>query len=127
MNLLLDTHTFLWFINGDSELSSHAKTSIEAPNNISFVSIASLWEIAIKVNLGKLDIFRPFHELEQQIQRNGFQVLPITFKQTEIISQLTSYHRDPFDRVLIAQAIDQDLTLISKDTLFVHYSVPVLW
>jgi PIN domain nuclease of toxin-antitoxin system len=127
MNLLLDTHAFLWFINGDSELSNHAKTAIEMPQNTSFVSIASLWEIAIKIQIGKLDIFRPFSELERKIQNNGFQVLPISFAQTQIISQLSSHHRDPFDRMLISQAIDQQLTLVSRDTQFKHYGIQTLW
>jgi len=104
MNFLLDTHTFLWFINGDSEISKEAKEIIESPNNTKFVSIASFWEIAIKISIGKLHLEMPFQELETHTSKNGFQLLPITFQHTQQLINLPFHHKDPFDRILIAQA-----------------------
>jgi PIN domain nuclease of toxin-antitoxin system len=99
---LLDTHTFIWFINGDNQLSAKAIEKIESDDAINFISIASIWEIAIKISLGKLELRKPFSEIESQIQENGFQILPITIRDTLVVSSLPFYHRDPFDRLIIA-------------------------
>lgn len=85
---LLDTHTLIWYINGDPELSQAARAAIEADNTINFVSIASLWEIAIKISLGKLDLKTPFNQIGRQIEANGFEILPITFEDTLTLSTL---------------------------------------
>ena len=77
---LLDTHTLIWYINGDQELSQQARTAIEADGALNFVSIASLWEIAIKVSLGKLELKTPFNQVARQMEENGFELLPITFE-----------------------------------------------
>ncbi|HRO42963.1 MAG TPA: type II toxin-antitoxin system VapC family toxin [Flavipsychrobacter sp.] len=83
---LLDTHTIIWYINGDPELSQTARTAIEADNTINFVSIASLWEIANKISLGKLELKTPFNQISRQIVENGFEVLPISFEDTLTVS-----------------------------------------
>jgi PIN domain nuclease of toxin-antitoxin system len=124
---LLDTHTLIWYINGEPELSEHAKTAIEAENTINFVSIASLWEMAVKISLGKLELRTPFTQIGRQIEENGFAVLPLTFEDTLTISTLPFYHRDPFDRIIIVQSFNNGLTLISKDKNFDLYKAKLLW
>ncbi len=128
MEYLLDTHTFLWFINGDTQLSKKAREAIGDPDVIKYTSIASFWEIAIKVNLGKLSLDMPFIDLRQQVTDNGFEILPITFSHTAELITLDLHHRDPFDRIIIAQALSERLILISKDGNFEKYSqLKMLW
>ena len=124
---LLDTHTLIWFINGSKELSQTARHTIEADDTNNFVSIVSLWEIAIKISLGKLELKTPFNQIGRQITENGFDILPVTFEDTLLIASLPFHHKDPFDRIIIAQAITNKLTIISKDEQFFNYSVKVLW
>ncbi|MCX6579697.1 MAG: type II toxin-antitoxin system VapC family toxin [Candidatus Aminicenantes bacterium] len=127
MRLLLDTHTFIWFINGDKCLSVKARKEISKSSNSKFISIASIWEMAIKISLGKLKINYPFKEVFLQIQENGFEILPVIFEHTDLVSQLEFHHRDPFDRLLIAQAIWEKMIIISKDEKFCNYPVKVTW
>ncbi len=124
---LLDTHTLIWYINGDMELSKNAREAIEAENAINFVSIASLWEMAIKISLGKLELKTPFNQIGRQLEENSFEVLPVTFEDTLTVSTLPFHHRDPFDRIIIAQSFNNALTLISKDKSFDLYNAKVLW
>ncbi|MEO6723332.1 MAG: type II toxin-antitoxin system VapC family toxin [Ferruginibacter sp.] len=127
MNNLIDTHALIWFLNGDSDLSEKARSAIENKNAINFVSIASLWEIAIKISLGKLELRSPFSELSNQLNNNGFQILPITFDDTLILTNLPFHHRDPFDRIIISQGLNNKLTIISKDKIFDSYKVVLAW
>lgn len=128
MNLLLDTHTFLWFIDGNSRLSTTARTLIEEPTNSRFLSLASLWEMAIKVSMGRLTFTQPFAPLLiDQLQRNRITLLDILFAHTVAVSQLPFHHRDPFDRMLIAQAIVEQMPIISIDSVFDTYPVTRLW
>lgn len=128
MEYLLDTHTFLWFINGDAQLSKNAREAIGNPDAIKYISIASFWEIAIKVNLGKLSLDMPYNDLRQQVTDNGFEILHITFSHTAELISLDLHHRDPFDRIIIAQALSERLILISKDGNFEKYSqLKLLW
>lgn len=128
MEYLLDTHTFLWFINGDVQLSKNAREAIGNPDAIKYISIASFWEIAIKVNLGKLILEMPYSDLRQQVTDNGFEILPITFSHTAELISLDLHHRDPFDRIIIAQALSERLILISKDGNFEKYGqLRMLW
>ncbi len=127
MRHLLDTHTLIWFINGDKELSTKARDAIESESAINFVSTASLWEMAIKISLGRLNLLTPFEQIGQQIINNNFQILPITFQETLILSSLPFYHRDPFDRMIISQSIINNLLIISKDKLFGEYNVKMIW
>ncbi len=126
MNLLLDTHTFIWFINGDKQLSVAARKRIENPKNKNFISIASIWEIAIKVSIGKLQLNSPFPKMSEKIKDNGFELLPIAFEHIEIVTMLPFHHRDPFDRIIIAQAMKQKMTIITKDGDFKKYKVRTL-
>ncbi len=127
MNYLLDTHTFIWFINGEEELSSLARKTIEHKDANNFISIASLWEIAIKLSIGKLKLRTPFAAIPEQIAKNGFQILPITFEDTLKLSTLPFHHRDPFDRLIIAQSMTNQLTIISTDELFPDYGIITIW
>ena len=127
MQILLDTHTFLWFLSGDFELSQQARTLIENPKHEKYISIASFWEIAIKTGLGKLTLDVPFAELKIEATKNSFQILPITFEDTLLLSTLPFYHRDPFDRIIISQAKGNNLTLVSRDNNFSLYNVNLLW
>ncbi len=127
MNNLIDTHALIWFLNGDNELSDKAKKAIEDEDAINFISIASLWEIAIKISLGKLELKTPFSKISEQIDNNGFQILPITFEDTLILSTLPFHHRDPFDRIIISQSFNNKLAIISKDKYFNDYQVTLTW
>ena len=128
MNYLLDTHTFLWFINDDKQLSGKAVSAITDPDAIKYVSMASLWEIAIKLNIGKLELDMPYKALRTQMDMNGFELLHIGFEHTAALSSLHPHHSDPFDRIIIGQAQVENLTLISKDKNFVKYQeLQLLW
>ena len=124
---LLDTHTLIWFIEGSDQLSQKARQEIETENTNNFVSIASLWEIAIKVSLGKIELKTSFYQINNKLSENGFEILPLTFEDTLIISTLPFHHRDPFDRIIIAQAMTNKMTIISKDGQFSLYGAKVVW
>ncbi|NOQ35191.1 MAG: PIN domain-containing protein [Methylococcaceae bacterium] len=127
MKLLLDTHTLIWLAEADSNLSQAAKSAIEDPENICFVSLVSFWEMAIKTSLGKLDIQTPLDQLKQLIIENGMEILPIEIEHTLLVAKLPFHHKDPFDRLLIAQASIEKMTLLSKDEKFSHYDIQLLW
>lgn len=127
MKLLLDTHTFLWFINDEPRLSSAALTLLESDHDI-FVSMATLWEIAIKYSLGKLSLPTPYEEfVTHQILTNEFNVLSIQIAHLTIVAQLPFHHRDPFDRILVAQSMLEDLPILSADPLLDRYSIKRMW
>ena len=128
MTLLLDTHTLLWFLTNDSSLSTRARSAIEDPANITHVSAASLWEVAIKSALGKLKLPAPYADIfPRQLETNGFGLLPITPAHCAELLTLPFHHRDPFDRMLLAQAKAEGLTLVTDDGQFAAYGVPLLW
>ena len=128
MKLLLDTHNFLWFISGDTRLSINARILIEDVSNQLVVSIVSLCEIAIKVSIGKLNLVQPFDILiPQQIRLNEMELLGISFSHTVEVAALPLNHRDPFDRLLIAQARVEKMPIISCDTAFDTYDIERLW
>jgi len=127
MKILLDTHTFLWFLNGDSMLSKLARALIENNENEKYISIASFWEIAIKNSLGKLTLDVPFAELKTEALKNSFQLLPITFEDVLQLSTLPFHHRDPFDRIIVSQARNNNIALLSCDNNFSLYHVNILW
>ena len=127
MKILLDTHTFLWFLGGASELSKSARTLIENLENEKYISIASFWEIAIKNSLGKLTLDVPFAELKAEAVKNSFQILPITFEDTLQLNTLPFHHRDPFDRIIISQSKENNLVLLSCDSNFSLYDVNLFW
>jgi len=128
MKLLLDAHALLWFISNDSQLSTAARANIENPAHEKLVSAASLWEIALKLSLGKLKLPRPFDEVfPRQLEVNGFELLPISCVQLNQLAALPFHHRDPFDRLLIAQALADDMTIVTRDTAFSQYRVKIMW
>ena len=128
MNILLDTHAFLWFIAGDKRLSSKAREAIESEDNLIHVSVASLWEIAIKCSLGRLTLAGPFDEwIPRLLEHNGFDVLPINLDHLSKTVSLPFEHRDPFDRILVAQCLVDDLTMVSRDSVFESYGVKRIW
>jgi PIN domain nuclease of toxin-antitoxin system len=121
MNFLIDTHTFLWFVSGSADLSKEAKVQIENNDNQIFISIASLWEISIKTALGKLQIKGEYETVLTDVVENNIVILPINFQHTLIQNSLPFYHRDPFDRIIIAQAIVEKMDLIGNDAVFDRY------
>lgn len=105
MRLLLDTHTFLWFVLGDNRCSATARMLIEDEANQKWISPASHWEIAIKIGMGKYTLPITFQEfVERSVADNGFLILPIEPKHTALLTSMSQHHRDPFDRLMIAQA-----------------------
>jgi len=124
MKLLLDTHAFLWFIMGSSNLSETARALIEDPANENLLSVASLWEMAIKVSLGKLTLASSFDDLiPRQLGLNGIELLNIKVDHTSVVATLPFHHRDPFDRLLIAQAIVEKVPMVSIDAAFDAYPI----
>lgn len=125
---LLDTHSFLWFIGGSDRLSSHARELIEARDNAILISAASLWEIAIKHGLGKLELGRPFSQLiPEQLDRQRIDILAIDVEHLTQLTRLPMHHRDPFDRLIAAQALAEDLSVISVDPALDPYGVRRIW
>ena len=127
MKLLLDTHTFLWFLDDSPQLSQKGKALLEADNEL-LLSVASLWEIAIKLRLGKLTVAVPIEVLmTQQLTQNDIVLLPITVAPLIVVSTLPLHHRDPFDRLLVAQALVEQMPIVSADPAFDAYPVQRLW
>lgn len=128
MRLLLDTHTFLWFIGGSDKLSGDARSLIEDPTNERLLSMASLWEMAIKASLGRLKLDLSFPEMvEREIRGNAMEVLVIRPKHLDELAKLPFHHRDPFDRLIIAQSLVEDAPIIGRDEAFESYPVRLLW
>ena len=123
MNLLLDTHTLLWWLGKDPTLSKNARTAIRDNRNVIFVSAATAWEITIKKALGKL---QTPDNLEEALEVNQFLPLPITIRHALAVGELPPIHQDPFDRVLVAQAKVEGLTLVTRDEDIQKYRVPFI-
>ncbi len=128
MQLLLDTHTFLWWLSGDSSLSTEARTAIADEGNSIFISAASAWEIATKHRIGKLPgVGAIVADLSGAIADQGFIGLPINLRHGQVAGALPGPHHDPFDRMLIAQAMVENLVLVSNEQPFDAYGVARLW
>jgi PIN domain nuclease of toxin-antitoxin system len=127
MSLLLDTHTFIWFINGDDSLPDKVVSKIKTVENRCFLSIASIWEIAIKMKLNKLQLKSDFNEIIKICNDNEIVILPISFEHIKELNDLDFHHRDPFDRLIIAQSIAEKLTVVTKDENFKLYKVKCFW
>lgn len=128
MRVLLDTHAFLWFIGGDAKLSSFARAIIETNDTERFISIASLWEIAIKASRGRLTLKLPIPKMvAEHVEGNAIGLLPIEPAHLDTLMTLPFHHRDPFDRLLIAQAQSENLAILSQDSAFDAYPVIRLW
>lgn len=127
MRVLLDTHAFIWGFLDDPRLSLAARRAItEAPDR--YVSIASCWEMAIKVSRGKLTFAKPLDRiLPEQLGLGGFQLLPVDLDDVARLATLPFHHRDPFDRMLVAQALNDELTIVSADPVFRKYGVKRVW
>ncbi len=127
MDLLLDTHVILWYITGDNQLPEKIVDIINDGSNRCYVSIASIWEIVIKLSLDKLEIRGGYETIEDFFENNDFEILPIDFDDTKTLLNLELIHRDPFDRMIIAQALTSKLKLITKDNYFKNYNIDILW
>jgi PIN domain nuclease of toxin-antitoxin system len=128
VKLLLDTHAFLWWVDGAPDLSRRARTAIANPDNEVFVSIATCWELAIKLSLGKLRLSQRLDRfIPEQLTVNGFSLLPLELGHVVGVAGLPFHHRDPFDRLLAAQALHDQLTVVSADRVFRKYGVTVVW
>ncbi|MBE9199093.1 MULTISPECIES: type II toxin-antitoxin system VapC family toxin [unclassified Nodularia (in: cyanobacteria)] len=130
MMFLLDTHTFIWYVMDNSRLSNQVIELINDENNQIFVSVVSLWEIAIKQSIGKLTFNQPLPFeifITQQLHLNNFSLLDIKISHVAVISSLPLHHRDPFDRLLIAQSIVENIPLLSADQIFDAYPIQRLW
>jgi len=128
MKYLLDTHSLIWFIGGDAQLSTHARQLIDEEENELFISVASLWEMAIKFSIGKLDLGQPFEALfPKHLENNSIEILGITVEHLKAVCNLPFHHRDPFDRLIIAQAHVERLPVISIDTVFDSYGTKREW
>ncbi len=127
MNLLLDTNCFIWFINGDKSLPQKIKTAILSYESNCYLSIASLWEIAIKQSLGKLELNGSFYEIEGFLTDNSITLLPLAFEDLKSLLKLEFHHRDPFDRIIIAQSVANNLIIATNDKMFKQYGIKTLW
>ena len=128
MNLLLDSHTFLWFVGNDPRLSLNARVVIEDPSNRKWVSIASLWEITIKVSIGKLTLTDPVAVfLRRELLLNKFSTLDISLNHLDSLSTIPFHHRDPFDRLIVSQSIADSISVVSTDLAFDAYGITRIW
>jgi PIN domain nuclease of toxin-antitoxin system len=124
---LLDTHVFLWIADAPEKLSRKASEIIRNPDNQIFLSIATPWELAIKSKNGKLDAAGLLRDLEAGVFEGDLEILPVSVSQVIRAGSLPLHHRDPFDRLLIAQALDQRMPILSKDRLLDRYGVQRIW
>jgi PIN domain nuclease of toxin-antitoxin system len=128
VKVLLDTHTFLWYLWNDPNLSEEAKRILALSDTEAYISIASFWEIAIKVSLGKLSIGQPLETFfPEQLTINNFSLLPIEISHAAFVSQMPFHHKDPFDRILIAQSLLEKIPILGTDTVFDAYGVRRIW
>ena len=128
MNLLLDTHAFIWLDGDKTKLSTTAARACSDPQNTLWLSVASAWEMQIKIALGKLRLQRPLAQIiGDQERTNGIQILDVQLVHVLELQNLPSYHKDPFDRLIIAQARYAGLELLTNDSEFSAYGVPIVW
>ncbi|GBO53858.1 hypothetical protein APA_1806 [Pseudanabaena sp. lw0831] len=127
MNILLDTHTFIWYIDGNSKLTEKAREAIELSADKVYLSIISLWEIAIKTGKNQLTLQNQFDDLLDVLNSLQIEILSITFADTKIYKNLPLHHGDPFDRMIISQAISNNLTIVGCDQSFNNYPIQILW
>ena len=127
MNVLLDTHTFIWYIEGNAKLTQKARDVIEVSGDKIYLSIISLWEIAIKTGKKQLTLQNEFDDLLDVLHSLEIEILTITFADTQIYKNLPLHHGDPFDRMIISQAINNSLTIVGCDQSFNDYPIQILW
>jgi len=128
MKYLLDTHTFLWLDIQPGKLSPAAKAALSQPDAERYLSVVSVWEIVIKLAIGKLAMKNPLPVvLNEQRQKNALQILPVALEHVLAVEGLAPHHNDPFDRLLIAQALSEGMSLVSADPALSAYPTPVVW
>jgi PIN domain nuclease of toxin-antitoxin system len=128
VKLLLDTHAFLWWVEGTPALGRRARAAVANPDNEVFISIASCWELAIKLSLGKLRLTQRLDRfIPEQLTLNGFSLFAVELRHVVGVADLPFHHRDPFDRLLVAQALQDQLAVVSADRVFRRYGVTVIW
>jgi len=128
MRVLLDTHTLLWWLSGDKRLSLRARRAIADEANEIFVSAASAWEVTTKVRIGKLPGAGPLAvDFAREVRQQGFQALPISLEHGQVAGSLSGDHRDPFDRMLVAQAREEKMAVVSNDLVFDTFGVRRIW
>ncbi len=127
MNLLLDTHTFSWWDSDPGRLSAPALAALRDSANTVWLSVVSVWEIVIKAQLGKLTLRLPLPDIVARQQANGLQILPVGLAHTLTVEKLPPVYKDPFDRLLAAQAIVESAELVSAEPVFTHYPIRLLW
>ena len=128
MKLLLDTHAFLWWVGGTPALGRRARAEVANPDNEVFLSIASCWELAVKLSLGKIRLTQSLERfIPEQLTQNGFALAGVEFRHVVRVADLPFHHRDPFDRLLVAQALHDDLAIVSADRVLRKYGVTVVW
>ena len=127
MRLLLDTHAFLWFASGDRRLSRRARMAMESEQAELYVSAASVWEMAIKARLGRLTLPASIDRYMEEKVAEGYRMTPVTWPQAAAVQQLPLHHRDPFDRMLVAQARAEGWPIVTRDRVFRKYGVEVVW
>jgi PIN domain nuclease of toxin-antitoxin system len=125
-SILLDTHAFIWLSEDDLSLPKSVRERIEKTDNV-FVSVASFWEISIKLTIGKIALNTDFNNIEARFDSTRFILLPISIKDTIQLRQLPLHHKDPFDRILIAQSIGRSIALVSRDSEFDAYPIQRVW
>jgi PIN domain nuclease of toxin-antitoxin system len=127
MNLLLDTHTILWALSDVQKLSDKAKSRILSPDNNKFISLASAWEVAIKISLNKLSFEGGVIRFLRQIESDGFELLPIRAEHITQVEALPFHHRDPFDRLIVATAMAENMAVITADSNIHLYDADCIW
>ena len=127
MNLLIDTHALIWFAEDDRKLSKVALAEMENPKNSRWVSVASIWEMAIKISLGKLAINGGLTAFRRRLESNGFDLLTVTAEHAESVADLPFHHRDPFDRLLVAQSKRSQMSFVSHDETLDAYGILRVW
>ena len=127
MKALIDTQTYIWYINGNEKLSKKAFNIIDNEANEIFISLASIWELSIKIKLGKLKIFSDFNFIEDDLRKFKISILQISLQDILRNFIIPYYHRDPFDRIIISQSLVRDLPIIGCDEIFDNYSITRIW
>ncbi|MFZ0544361.1 MAG: type II toxin-antitoxin system VapC family toxin [Candidatus Promineifilaceae bacterium] len=128
MKLLLDTHAFIWWYNAPGRLPAKVLSACQDVNNSLLLSVASVWEIQIKTQLAKLHLDKPLADIiRRQQEQNQLEIMPITLSVVLALDNLPLHHRDPFDRLIISQALEENLSLVSNDHVIKSYSVPLFW
>lgn len=127
MRVLIDTQAFIWFVENDKQLPAKIKKELEDSDNMIIISIASLWEMTIKITLDKLHLGCDIEEMIDKVYRNGFEILPILPEHIVKLSTLEYFHRDPFDRIIISQGLSENLAIVSSDKVFDDYGVKRKW